>query len=191
MLIEELWPELLLQARSRLDAEATAHLADYGVPMTNMNRVHTLRSNAMGVFAKLDPAGYILEEQYRDFGKIVIGDVSTGQRYQLKSVQALKFELQRGIQLDVFGNTDRQLNVVLYQFDLQDYLHLACAPARFEQVRGRKSVRLVAEPTKWGVWGVDGGTNVAEAEGFDQGHEDAYDDLFGVERDDLTDNDDL
>lgn len=188
---EDLWPRLLVPARALLNLWNQETLDSYGFPMTGAAKAHTLRSNALGEFRRLEDERYELDEQYTESGKIHITDVATGRGYQLKSVAALAFE-QLPTSATLFGDDpvhgSADVYIVLYEFSTNHLLRLECAAARFVRSKGKRTrVSLLHEPTNWGIFDIADAAAV-KARTFDPGASVRFN-FFG-DRDDLTESDD-
>jgi hypothetical protein len=187
----EIWSEMLLRARAWTDGVSATHLSDYQTPMTGMAKAQLLRSSAIGAFSLMAPDGIEIEPTHLEMGKIVLRTKGSDDRYQLKSVAALAFEMDASQQMEMFPRTST-LNVVLYRFDTATTLHLSCAPATIVQAQsGRSRTQLLRVPTVWGSWQSNGAaveeTAAVSSGSFDQGDRDDFGDLG--DSDEITVND--
>ena len=183
-----LWSKTLISAREACELEATRLMLENGSPIQGMAKAQLFRYFILTQLESMELDRFELCTSHRAVGRVHLTDLSTGQPFLLKSETGADFELDRSAeQLCLFDIAlSAGVWVVTYAFDTNGAMRLACTPSidRSSKFPGRRYLQ-VGEREAWGVWlPEDNGTS------FDQGSEEAFEDLFGSV-DDLTDEDDL
>jgi hypothetical protein len=160
-------------ADSYLDALGYSHrfLVEHGQPPTLAAKVHHMRSVTQSMINHSEQ--YTLGTQSIEFGRVEIGDTTTGRCYLLRSDGAVKIERHMSQRETLFPAAQYLASAVvllIYRFHRAG-LDLSVAGTKHQV--GKRRLEISGQPTFVGMWAwsTDGPSP------FDQGFEDPFGDI--------------
>jgi hypothetical protein len=182
---EELSPVAELLALGYLETRSHSRQFkdQWNYPLTVLAKAHYLRSVVQAEVVRTE--GLLLSDEYAEFGRVEITDVSTGKRYLLKSETSVAIEDRLSQRESLFDPAPYMVSdvvILVYSFK-HDGVELSLAGS----VRkiSRERLHVAGPPTFVGIWSYDGRSSQSFEQ--DDAH-DAFGDLGDIDMDGEADH---